>query len=288
MNGQRRVYRRQVNRQRRGFGIGPRLLIALVVAGYSLWSFYGNQEFNPITQETQYVDLSPEQEIALGLQAAPQMAQQHGGLHPDPQTRQLVSSLGQQIVRETQVIDSPYQFEFHALADPNTVNAFALPGGQVFITDALLTRLETKGQLAGILGHEIGHVVARHGAEHMAKAKLTQGLTGAAVLATYDPSNPSSRNSAAMAALIGQMVNMKFGRDDELESDRLGVRFLARAGYDPRAMIGVMRILAEASGGAGRQPEFFSTHPNPERRVERIEEAIRQEFPQGIPDGLVP
>src|SRR5690606_26163857 len=141
-------------------------------------------------------------------------------------------------------------------------NAFALPGGQVFITAALLSRLRSEGQVAGVLGHEIGHVVARHGAEHMAKARLTQGLTGAAVLATYDPSDPSSRGSAAVAALIGQMVNMRFGREDELESDRLGVRFMAEAGYDPRSMVEVMKVLQEAAGG-GRQPEFFSTHPNP-------------------------
>jgi beta-barrel assembly-enhancing protease len=81
------------------------------------------------------------------------------------------------------------------------------------------------------------------------------------------------------------MVNMKFGRDDEIESDRLGVRFMSEAGYDPRSMIGVMKVLAEASRG-NRQPEFFSTHPNPERRVERIEQAIQQQFPNGLPSGL--
>jgi predicted Zn-dependent protease len=87
--------------------------------------------------------------------------------------------------------------------------------------------------------------------------------------------------------VIGQLVNMKFGREDELESDQLGVRFISEAGYDPRALIGVMQILEEASGG-GRTPEFFSTHPNPENRVARIEEAIQQQFPNGVPEGLKP
>ena len=126
----------------------------------------------------------------------------------------------------------------------------------------------------GVLGHEIGHVVARHSAEHMAKAQLTEGLTGAAVLATYDPNNPASAGSAQVAMLIGQMINMKFGRDDELESDFLGVCFINDTGYNPEELIRVMQVLAEASQG-NAPPEFFSTHPNPENRIQRIQEAIQ-------------
>lgn len=138
-----------------------------------------------------------------------------------------------------------------------------------------------------MLAHEVDHVVARHSAEHIAKAQLTQGLTGAAVIAAADPDNPNSaQRTAAIAAVVGQMINIKYGRDDELESDRLGVRFMAEAGYDPRSMIRVMEILAEAGGGAS-QPEFFSTHPNPERRIEQIQAAIQEEFPNGVPAGLI-
>jgi predicted Zn-dependent protease len=276
------------------FGRGPtrrssklRFVIALAIALFAVFSYLGKRSENPVTGESQYVDLTPGQEIALGLQAAPEMARQHGGLHPDQQTRSLVDRVGQRLVSRTAARATPYEFDFHLLADSQTINAFALPGGQVFITAALLGRLETEGQLAGVLGHEIGHVVARHGAEHMAKAKLTQGLTGAAVLATYDPSSASGRQTAAIAAMIGQLINMKYGRDDELESDRLGVRFTASAGYDPRAMIRVMEILAQASEGA-RPPEFFSTHPNPDRRIQRIEEAIREQFSGGAPAALEP
>jgi predicted Zn-dependent protease len=161
------------------------------------------------------------------------------------------------------------------------VNAFALPGGQVFITDALASRLETEGQLAGVFGHEIGHVVARHGAQRIAKSQLTNGLIGAVAVASED------QRTAMMAAMIGQLVNMKYGRNDELESDRIGVKMMADAGYDPRAMIRVMEVLAEASKG-GAPPEFFSTHPNPENRIGRIQEAIDAEFPNGVPEGLIP
>jgi predicted Zn-dependent protease len=196
-----------------------------------------------------------------------------------------VDQIGERLVSRSAAGQTPYRFEFHVLDDPETINAFALPGGQVFITEGLLRRLETEGQVAGVLGHEIAHVVARHGAEHIAKQQLTQGLTGAAVLATYDPSDPSSRGSAAVAAMIGQLVTMRFGRQDELESDRLGVRFTSEAGYDPRSMVKLMQILEESSQG-NRPPEFFSTHPNPENRIQRIQEAIQERFPNGAPAGL--
>jgi beta-barrel assembly-enhancing protease len=263
-----------------------RLLIALVVAAISILGYYGSSVFNPVTQEKQHVaGITPEQEVALGLQAAPEMAQQFGGEDPDPQMQALVDRVGERLVAQSAAAQTPYQYDFHVLNDPETINAFALPGGQVFITEGLLKRLKTEGQLAGVLGHEMGHVVARHGAEHIAKQQLTQGLTGAAVLATYDPSDPSSRGSAGVAVMIGQLVTMRFGRQDELESDQLGVRFSSEAGYDPRSMIALMKILEESSQG-NRPPEFFSTHPNPENRIQRIEAAIKERFPSGVPAGL--
>jgi predicted Zn-dependent protease len=273
--------------ERRGGGLisKGRILIALVVAVISVVTYYSKRELNPVTQQVQHIDVTPEQEIALGLQAAPEMAQQYGGLHPDQKAQGLVDQVCARIIEKTQVHDTPYRFDCHVLADEETINAFALPGGQVFITAGLMGHLQTEGQLAGVLGHEIGHVVARHSAAQMAKAKLTQGLTGAAVLATYDPNDPSSQRNAAVAAMIANLVNMKFGRQDELEADHLGVRFVADAGYDPRAMLTVMEIL-QRSSGAARQPEFFSTHPNPENRAERIQAAIGELYPQGVPDGL--
>jgi predicted Zn-dependent protease len=271
----------------RGRSGSGRLLIGLIIAAIALFSYFGSSVDNPVTGEKQHINITEDQEIALGVQAAPEMAEQYGGLHPDQRARQIVDAVGKRVVDRSVVSKTNYPFEFHLLADGETVNAFALPGGQVFITYGLYKRLQTEGQLAGVLGHEIGHVVARHGAEHIAKQQLTEGLTGAVVLSTYDPSNPTSQQAAMIAMLAGQLVNMKFGRDDELESDQLGVRFMSEAGYDPRALMVVMRILEEASGGA-RPPEFFSTHPNPDNRVERIQEAIQDQFPHGVPGGLIP
>jgi predicted Zn-dependent protease len=242
-------------------------------------------EENEVTEETQYVGVSPEQEIAMGLQAAPEMAQQHGGLYPDEELQQYLDSVCQRIITGSEAEETGWPFECHLLADEETINAFALPGGQMFMTAALYERLESEGQLAGVMAHEIGHVVARHSAQRIAKMELTQGLSGAVVIATYDPDNPRSQGTAQVAALIGQLVNMKFGRDDELQSDRLGVEFMSEAGYDPRSMIGVMEVLAEAGEG-NRPPEFFSTHPNPDNRIARIQEAIEEEFPNGVPEGL--
>ncbi|HVK06493.1 MAG TPA: M48 family metalloprotease [Armatimonadaceae bacterium] len=270
--------------RRRPAGIG--LIIAVIVAVFSLIRYYGSSQVNPVTGEKQRVaGITAEQEIALGLQSAPQMAREFGGVSRDARADALVDAVGERLVSRSGAGKSPYQFDFHVLNDNKTVNAFALPGGQIFITEALLARLKTEGQLAGVVGHEIGHVVGRHGAEHIAKQQLTQGLTGAAVLATYDPNNPRSSQTAQMALLIGQLVNMKFGRADELESDKFGVQYMADAGYDPRSMIEVMKILAEAGGGRGG-PEFFQTHPNPENRIGQIEKAIREVFPNGVPAGL--
>ena len=266
------------SRGRSAGGIGGRLLIALVIAAFSVFSFFSTRSTNPVTGETQYVDLSPDQEIALGLQAVPELVQQYGGEYNE-QNADYVEQIGQKIVAASAAGQTPYEFDFHLLADDQTVNAFALPGGQVFITAALYQALETEGQLAGVLGHEVGHVVARHGSEHLAKQKLTQGLINATGVGV-------GYSGAELAAAVGQMVNLKYGRNDELESDRLGVRFMSDAGYDPRAMIRVMEILEAASGGASRQPEFASTHPNPGNRIQHIQEVIAQEFPNGVPAGL--
>jgi len=258
-----------------------RILIGLALAGFAFLSYQCSTEFNPVTGEQQHVAITPHQEIALGLQAMPEMMAQHGGEHPDPRLRTLVESVGRKIVAASDAGKAGWEFEFHLLRDPQTVNAFALPGGQVFITYALLSRLQTEGQLASVLGHEVGHVVARHGSQQIAKQQLSQGLTGAVLVAS------GSEDSARMAQMVAQMVNMSYGREDELQSDALGVRFMAQAGYDPRAMIGVQEILAESSGGTA-PPEFFSTHPSTGNRIVTIEEAIRAVYPGGVPAGMTP
>ena len=263
-------------------GAAIRLLLAAVVALVSIVSYCSTRTHNPVTDEEQYVGLEPDEEIALGLQALPQMTAQHDGLHPDQEMQDRVDKIGQRIVQRSAAREQKYPYEFHVLRDEQTINAFALPGGQVFITAGLLKRLNSDDEVAGVLAHEIGHVAARHGAEHLSKAQLTQGLAGAAVIASYDPDNPRTGRNAAIAMAISQLVTMKYGRDDELESDRLAVQFTGEAGYDPRGMIALMRVLAEASRGRA-PPEFFSTHPNPENRIEKIRLEIQRQWPNGIP-----
>lgn len=260
---------------RGGGGCGGRLIFAAIIAAVSLFSYFGSRQDNPVTGETQYIGITPDQEIALGLQAAPQMEAEFDGEDADQNAQALVDQIGNTIVQNSPASQTPYQFDFHLLADRETINAFALPGGQVFITRALFDKLQTEGELAGVLGHEIGHVVARHSAEQIAKAQLTEGLTGAAVLATYDPNNPASAGSAQIAVLIGQLITLKYGRDDELEADSLGVCFMNDTGYDPNEMVSVMQVLEQASQGGNQPPEFFSTHPNPQNRITRIQEEIQ-------------
>jgi predicted Zn-dependent protease len=223
--------------------INLRLLLALGVAAFSLIAYFSHSSYNPITEQKQHVDMSPSQEIALGLQSVPEMEKQYGGPARDPQGQAKVSRIGNDLVSKTDAGKTPYKYTYHLLADDHTVNAFALPGGQIFITEGLFKHLDTDGELACVLAHETGHVVARHSAQQLAKQQLTQGLTGAAVIAAYDPNDRNSQYKADMALLIGQVVSLKFGRNDELEADKLGVRFASDAGYDPRSMIKVMEIL---------------------------------------------
>lgn len=259
----------------RGSGISGRLLIGAVLVVISLITYFGSQSTNPVTQDVQHISMSTDQEIAMGLQAAPELADQFGGLDPNQSDQQRVQEIGQRIVQDSPASTTPYQYAYHLLADPQTVNAFALPGGQVFITRALYDQLQTDGELASILGHETGHVVARHSAEQIAKAQLTEGLTGAAVIAACNPDNPNGCVAASqMAAIVGQLIDMKYSRADETEADWLGVCFMNDSGYDPQDMVKVMQILESLSQGQ-RAPEFLSTHPDPGNRILQIQADIQ-------------
>lgn len=250
-----------------------RFIIGLIIALVSVVGYWSKTQENPVTGKKQRVSLTPEQEVAMGIQSAPQMAREFGGLHQDAKVQQMVKSIGQKLVQRSDAARSPYRFDFHVLADQKTVNAFALPGGQIFITMALLSRLKTEDEVAGVLGHEIGHVVGRHSAEQMATQQLMSGLAGAATIALSEPGSPNS--SAYIAQYVANMLNMKYGRDDELESDDFGVKYMLQSGYNPEALLQVMRVLAEASGG-NAPPEFASTHPSPANRMDRIKTAIEK------------
>lgn len=261
--------------RRPGIGCNPRVMMALLIIGGTLaYHYLGTtayqNEFTGRTQRLAYA--TAQEEVALGLQSAPMMIRQMGGHSRDPKAQELVERVGTKLVQSTLAKQTEYNFDFHLLGDAQTINAFALPGGQIFITEALLRLLKNEDQLAGVLGHEIGHVVGRHSNEQMATTKLWSGLAqGAGILLSDGQSN----TGAQIAQAVANFRVMKYGRDDELESDALGVRFLIEAGYNPEAMVGVMEILAKAASG-NRQPEMLSTHPNPENRAEKIRELIAQ------------
>src|SRR5688500_12572083 len=274
-----------------GRGFNPRILIALVIAVIGIVGYLGKKSINPVTGEKQYVNLNPKQEIALGLEAAPQMAQQMGGVLDPKQDEQaaLVAKIGHDIVKNSDASkpESPYResFNFYLLNDPDTINAFALPGGQIFITRGLYDKLDTEGQLAGVLGHEIGHVIGRHASEHMAKGQLGSMLaTAVGVSASDDRGRGMGAAVAAQAA--NQMFQLKFGRDDENESDRFGLRYMTQAGYDPRDMLGGTKVLGAARKSRGGQPEFLMAHPLPDTRLKEIETTIAEMFPNGVPAEL--
>ena len=129
-------------------------------------------------------------------------------------------------------------------------------------------------------------MLGRHSAQQAAKSELLSGLVGAAGMAGSN-SQGGGQMSQAAAAMVANMLTLKYSRGDELQADELGLKFMYLAGYDPRSMVAVMKILEEASGGAGGQKsEFSSTHPNPGHRIERIEEELAKTFPNGVPEGL--
>ena len=257
----------------------PKLLVALGIAVFALikYSTTTIKQENPFTGQTVTVqDMSPEEETALGLQSVPEMAEQFGGEVRDPMVRNKINEIGQRLLtakeriidkRGTQDQDFDYGFQFHVLADNKTINAFALPGGQVFITMALLDKLPNEDAVAGVLGHEIGHVLARHSIQQMAKSGLLSGLVNAAVIATSDGTN----NSGQIAQMVGQVVQTKYGRQHESESDRIGIQLMLEAGYKPEELLSVMKVLAESMGDGRRPPEILSSHPFPETRAKEIE-----------------
>lgn len=247
-----------------------RIFIGLAIVAFAFFQKWSNKEENPYTGRAQHINMSAEQEIAIGLQSAPEIAQQYGGLYPDQKLQAYVAKLGTALVQNSVARETPYTYNFHLLADERTINAFALPGGQVFITYALFSQLN-EAQLAGVLGHEIGHVLGRHSAERIADSSFWQTLTmGASVGA----------DMGEMVAGIGQNTLLTNGREDELESDELGVLLMIKSGYEPQEMIQVMEIL-KAAAGPNRVPEFQSTHPDPANRIEKIKEAIEKYKNQG-------
>lgn len=272
--------------QQGGWGIPLQWILGAIIAVIGLVVYFNHTSINPTTGEKQHVNLTPQQEIALGLQAEGEIAAKMGGEVPssDPQAGE-VEYVGERVWRHSQAASSPYPFHYHLLRDTQTVNAFALPGGEVFITKGLLDRLTTEGELAGVLGHESGHVVERHVAQQMAKSELGKFLVSGAAVAASANRHPFS--DTAIAAVINHMAQLHFSRHDESQADEKGLEYMTEAGYDPRAMLHVMQVLQQVTDEqGGRPPQILQTHPYPEARMRQINQWIQQHYPDGIPPNL--
>jgi len=244
------------------------LALALVLAGCAT---------NPVTGKRELSLVSEDQEVELGRQGDQAAAAEYG-LYPDTALARYVESVGQRLARVSERPD--LQWHFRVLDSP-VVNAFAMPGGYIFVTRGILAALNSEAQLAGVLGHEIGHVTARHSARQITQQQLAGlGLgLGTALIGGFD-------RYAGMAQQGLGLLFLKFSRADETQADELGVRYSARAGYDPReipATYAMLRRLSQRQGGS--IPTFLSTHPDPGDRETRTR-ALAQQAVSGRSTGL--
>ena len=230
----------------------------------------GGCSTNPATGKSQLLLLSTEEEVALGTEAKPELVQEYGGESRSPELRAYVTEVGQKLVKqvEPEYTDLPWEF---TVLESDVINAFALPGGKVFISRGLMDLLDSEAELAGVLGHEIGHVTGKHINERISQAMVIQG---GAVIASEATSGGSWGSVVPLLVGVGgQGYLLSFGRGQESQSDELGVKYMTKAGYNPAGMMGVLEVLLEASKGSST-PEFLSTHPHPETRIETVKKLL--------------
>ena len=231
---------------------------------------------NPATGKTQFNLISDAQELRLGSEASPKFLSSNGGELPSTEIVNYVRAIGSQLASVSERPDLPW--EFHVI-DSAQINAFALPGGKVFFSRGLLEKMDNEAQLAGVLGHEVGHVTAQHIGQQMSQRILVAGLATAAGVAGAVSDNDYLKVLGVGAGIGGGIYLLKFGRDQESESDMLGMRYMTKVGYNPVGMLQVMNILKAASGGGGRQPEWLSTHPSSDTRINRVNALIQEKYP---------
>ncbi|UCG89056.1 MAG: M48 family metalloprotease [Gemmatimonadota bacterium] len=225
---------------------------------------------NPATGQRQLMLVSESQEIAMGQQADPGISAMFG-LYDDPELQAYVSRLGDSLAATSERPHLPWTFR---VVDDPIVNAFALPGGFIYVSRGIMAHFNSEAQLVSVLGHEIGHVTARHSASQMSEQQLAQlGLVAGAVIV---PDVAAKYGGLAQQAL--GILFLKFSRDDERQADMLGFRYMTRVGYDPNEMPEVFAMLGrvtEAGGGRGL-PVWLSTHPDPGDREQRINAMIAE------------
>ena len=219
---------------------------------------------NPATGKKEFSLMSEAQEVQLGQEMDVQVKREMG-IYEDANLQRYVSEVGLRLARASERPNLPWEF---TVVDEPAVNAFALPGGKIYLTRGILPFLNDEEQMAGVLGHEIGHVTARHSAQQYTKA--TSAGVGLALLSIFVP---EARPIQGVAETALGVLFLKHGRDDELQADRLGAQYSAKTGWDPRGVAGMLRTLQRldvASGSRKGVPNWLSTHPAPGDRVERV------------------
>ena len=214
---------------------------------------------NPVTGKREISLVSEAQEIAMGQQADADVRREMG-LYDDPELQRYVENIGLDLAKLSHRPNLPWQF---AVVDHPAVNAFALPGGFIYLTRGILPYLDDEAELAGVLGHEIAHVTARHSAQQATRAMLGQGaMIGLSIFV------PATRPFGDVGSAGLGVLFMKFGRDDEREADRVGIDYTAKGGWDPNAVPTVLQTLARMDELSEKGvPNWLSTHPEPESRV---------------------
>jgi len=225
---------------------------------------------NPATGNKEFSLMSEAQEIQLGQELDVQVRREMG-VYEDAELQRYVSEVGMRLARASERPNLPWAF---TVIDEPAVNAFALPGGKIYLTRGILPFLHNEEEMAGVLGHEIGHVTARHSAQQYTKA--TSAGVGLTLLSIFVP---EARPIQGVAETALGVLFLKYGRDDELQADRLGAEYTAKTGWDPRGVAGMLRTLQRldvASGSRKGVPNWLSTHPAPADRVERVLAYIEQ------------
>lgn len=257
-----------------------RILLSLLLTA-SLASC--SQVRNPATGEMQYTTLSQADEVRLGTQEHPKVLAEFGGAYGGQEADDYVAQIGRRLV---QVSELPEQnFTFTLLNSP-VVNAFALPGGYVYVTRGLLALAADEAELAGVIAHEIGHVTGRHTAQRETRSTLAQGASVVGVLlGGLFLGDAAARSAAQLAQTAAPMWLMSYSREQEFEADELGIRYLARAGYDPRAMssfLGRLQAQAELEAQQTGRPldaeeNIYASHPRTLDRVARAADEAAQQ-----------
>jgi predicted Zn-dependent protease len=210
--------------------------------------------------------ISEQQEIDIGKKSHGQFEKEFGGFYPDENVQRYVNAVGMDMARQSGRPNLQWQYR---VLNSDQINAFAVPGGYVYITQGLLFRMQNEAQLAGVLGHETTHIAHKHSVKQIENAQGWQvvGLIGSIF---------GGSAVGDITQIVGSLASMKYGRDQEKDADLTGLKFMTKAGYAPQGMVQVMQILQKSGGGG--PPEFLSTHPNPGNRIEYLTDTIKKSY----------